>query len=359
MLATGDVTLQSVQSFLPAVNVSRLHDDGATSTHLDLRDISPKDKPWDIHKTAAELVSGIFLSSRDAALMRQGARMRQCAGVLTFAMQQAEEGAKLRLRRAHFCRVRCCPVCQARRSALWRSRLYTALPAIVQANPAGRWLFLTLTVRNCYVPDLRETLQAMNKAWQRLLKRPEFAHVMGWLRTTEVTRSRDGLAHPHFHCLLLVEPSMLSGRGYVPQSRWVELWQECMRLDYPPIVDIRTVKERNTKKAAEDEDEFPVKLPEGMTPGLLRAVMEVAKYTVKNKDMLTDAGWLICYAKQSAGLRFMASGGVLKDVLTMTETEEDLLLLQTDAEVQRVVKMLEFWWQTKRRRYSLKPWSLT
>ncbi|MDI5829464.1 protein rep, partial [Salmonella enterica subsp. enterica serovar Kentucky] len=42
----------------------------------------------------------------------------------------------------------------------------------------------------------------------------------------EVTRGRDGSAHPHFHTLMMVPPSMLSGRDYVKQYRWVELWRD-------------------------------------------------------------------------------------------------------------------------------------
>ena len=315
-----------------------------------LQDVSPRDKPWDIHKFAAEHVAGVFL--RDAALAKQGARMRQCAGVLKFGMKQGEEGGKLRLRRAHFCRVRVCPTCQWRRSLLWRARLYQALPAIIKANPQGRWLFLTLTVRNCYIPDLRETLQAMNKAWHRLVMRPEFAHVLGWLRTTEVTRGRDGSAHPHFHVLLLVRPCML-GKEYVPQSRWAELWQECMRADYLPIVDIRAVRERPPRKGS-DEDPFPVELPEGMSPGLARAILEVAKYSTKDADLLADDGWLICFARQVRGLRFIAAGGVLKDVLQFdAETNEDLLL-QSVKKVEEVERKLVFWWQSRERHYVLK-----
>lgn len=312
-----------------------------------LRAISPRDKPWDIHKAAAEHVSGVLLN--DAALAKQGARMRQCAGVLHFGWREAEEGAKLRLRRAQFCRVRVCPVCQWRRSLMWRARLYQALPSIIKANPQGRWLFLTLTVRNCYIPDLRETLQAMNKAWHALVKRQEFRHVLGWLRTTEVTRGRDGSAHPHFHVLLLVKPGMLS-KYYVPQSRWAELWQECMRLDYLPIVDIRAVTERPRKG---EDDPFPVELPDGMSPGLARAILEVAKYSTKDKDLTADTGWLLCFTKQVRGLRFLAAGGVLKDVLQFdAETNADLLL-QTAEKVLEAETKLQFWWQTNKRAYVL------
>ncbi|MCZ5213731.1 protein rep, partial [Escherichia coli] len=60
--------------------------------------------------------------------------------------------------------------------------------------------------------------------------RKEFLPVQGWIRTTEVTRGSDGSAHPHFHTLMMVPPSMLSGDGYVKHARWVELWREWQKI---------------------------------------------------------------------------------------------------------------------------------
>ncbi|MGZ7278142.1 protein rep, partial [Streptococcus pyogenes] len=71
----------------------------------------------------------------------------------------------MRLRSAEFCRVRHCPVCQWRRSLMWQARFYQALPRIVADYPDSRWMFLTLTVRNCDIADLAETLTAMNAAF--------------------------------------------------------------------------------------------------------------------------------------------------------------------------------------------------
>ena len=68
----------------------------------------------------------------------------------------------------------------------------------------------------------------MNKAWQRLIQRKLFPAI-GWLRSTEVTRGKDGSAHPHFHCLLLVSSSYFSGKGYLKQNDWVEMWRSSLR----------------------------------------------------------------------------------------------------------------------------------
>ena len=104
---------------------------------------------------------------------RYASRIDKCSGVLRFAWAGDPETGeiRLRLREAHFCRVRHCPVCQWRRSLMWLARFYDALPEIQQAHPKARWLFLTLTVKNCGIGELRGQLQAMNQAWRRLVVR--------------------------------------------------------------------------------------------------------------------------------------------------------------------------------------------
>lgn len=280
-----------------------------------LTDYSPKDAPWDIHRAQAQQVEGLYQGTVFDSL---AGRIRGCSGYLGFAWEVDQETGEMRLklRAAEFCRVRHCPVCQWRRSLMWQARFLKALPAIEQAYPTARWLFLTLTVRNMPITELRASIQEMNKAWNRLRLRREFAgNVQGWIRTTEVTKGQDGLAHPHFHCLLMVRPSYF-GKCYVKHERWVELWQECARLDYRPSVDIRVVRPKL-----------------GSTDSPLRAaIAETLKYAVKPEDLL-DRDWLIELTRQVHKLRFIASGGALKDILRETEeSDEDLMLLDEDGE---------------------------
>ncbi|CSW30756.1 replication protein [Shigella sonnei] len=123
-----------------------------------------------------------------------------CSGLLRFGWSTIMETGetRLRLRSAQCCRVRHCPVCQWRRTLMWQARFYQALPKIVVDYPSSRWLFLTLTVRNCEIGELGTVLTAMNAAFKRMEKRKELSPVQGWIRATEVTRGKDGSAHPHF-----------------------------------------------------------------------------------------------------------------------------------------------------------------
>ncbi|WP_253939063.1 protein rep, partial [Klebsiella pneumoniae] len=131
-----------------------------------------------------------------------------------------------------------------RPSLIWQARFYQSLPRLVADYPDARWMFLTLTVRNCAIGELGETLHRMNAGFQRLKDRKEFSPVQGWIRTTEVTRGSDGRAHPHFHTLMMVPPSRLSGRDYFKHAREVDRGRGCLRVDYEPHVTVAPVKPR-------------------------------------------------------------------------------------------------------------------
>lgn len=289
----------------------------ASNTDIALTDYSKRDKPWDKHRSQAQDVMAIYETEKD--FERYADRINDCSGVLRFGQVIDQETGEfgLKLREAQFCRVRNCPVCQWRRSLMWQARFYQSLPQIEQEHPKGRWLFLTLTVPNCPVNELRATLQAMGKGWQRLTQRKEFKPVLGFIRTTEVTHGKDGNAHPHFHALLLVKPSYF-GHSYVTQDRWLELWRSCMRDDSIMSVDVRAVKSLNKNDPK---------------TGLQRAAAETLKYSVKPDDMINNPQWFLEMTKQVHKLRFMATGGVLKDVLRQDEeTDEDLIVADDVAE---------------------------
>lgn len=228
---------------------------------------------------------------------------------------------------------------------MWQARFYQSLPDLVTAHPKSRWIFLTLTVRNCDISDLKQTLQYMNKSWHRLVKRKEFKPVLGWVRTTEVTRGKDGSAHPHFHALLMVPPSMLAGNNYVKQSRWVELWGDCLRVDYAPNIDVRAVKARAPKSGQTPLD--------ATAAALQGAVAETLKYSTKPDDLLADQGWFLELTKQTHKLRFVATGGALKNVLKVDqESDQDLISPEGDqGEEGEDEPLLAFGWNPSARKY--------
>lgn len=289
-------------------------------------------KPWEIRKSQNENVGSVYAGA--AEFERYAARMADCSGWLRFDLVDGS----LKFKGASFCRVRSCPVCQWRRSLMLQARFYKKIPELFEADKSARWLFITLTVRNCVITELGETLDAMNTAWARFVKRKEFSGVRGWVRATEVTRGKDDSAHPHFHVLAMVPPSMLAGRGYVKHSAWVELWRDCLRVDYLPMVDVRRVNAGADFVVSEG----------GEAAGVKRAVREVFKYAVKPSDMTRGGGgsWLLELTRQTHGRRFLAAGGVLRSVLAKESSKVD-----REESTENGADLVSFGWRESEQRY--------
>ena len=208
----------------------------------------------------------------DAGTRDIGQKIANCAHTLKADLLiHPELRPEVNLKAAHVCNTRLCPFCEWRRTRAWRARLTDGLTALYGDQPKLRGVFLTLTVRNPRLEDLGATLDHMNKAWSRLIKRSFFPSDK-WFRRTEITitgvpGSNCFSAHPHFHVLLLVRPSYFS-TGYIKQTTWQKEWMDAARLDYPPVVDVRASK----KKCGNGTDS------ESAAKG---SVLEAAKYATK------------------------------------------------------------------------------
>ena len=297
---------------------------------LYLNDLSERDKPWDKHRGNADKAANHYRGTKDFA--RYAQRMDFCSQLLDFRLVPDEHEYKLKLDAARFCRVRYCPVCQWRRSLMWKAKAFKILPMVVEAYPKYRWLFLTLTVRNCPISELRTTLKWLNQSWQRMVQRKVFPAI-GWIRSTEVTRGKDGSAHPHFHCLLLVKPSYF-GKYYMKQNDWVDLWRSSLRVDYNPVLDIRPVRR-------------------GHQP--MELVPEILKYCVKESDLVADREWFLELTRQMRKLRTVATGGVLKEYLKQLEEEPEDLIGKDENKTEEEVDEghLYFGWKRKEKKYKM------
>jgi plasmid rolling circle replication initiator protein Rep len=322
-----------------------------------LSDVSPRHKPWDQHRAEADEVQQAYAGgarrnseANSYRHQRYAERVEHCSQVLEFARDpppaadaqkvQASGKQKLKLKNAWFCRVRHCPVCQWRRSLMWQAKVYRALPALLRDYPDTRFLFMTLTIRNCEVKDLRATLILMAKAWQRLTQLRCWP-ARGWVRAVEITRSqRDRSAHPHYHCLLMVPPAYFQG-DYLKQAEWAELWRQCLRINYRPVVDIRTVK-LDLVQSSQRVNKPPARMWE--------AVAEILKYAVKPSDMIRDHDWLLALTDQVHKIRGVAVGGILKRYIKEREPD-DLTQEPGEGKPEVSAEQLFFGWKQTVRRY--------
>lgn len=305
-----------------------------------LASVSARDSVWDSHRVDTLIIQKMY--TIESEFERYGERLDNCSGWLKFGYNEVNG---LVLKQAFFCRVRYCAMCQWRKSLLWKALMYKTYDEVMQKHPTHRFIFLTLTIKNPLIGDLRETLQYMNKSWQRFIKRKEFmTPVDGWIRTTEVTRPKhpedkdkeykrvcpttgNTHAHPHFHIILMVKPSYF-GKSYIKHELWQEIWRDCLRVDYLPQVDVRTIKSK--KKGCADDD----------YEGMKSAIAETLKYAVKPSEIMhqnedpKSREWFYELTRQTHKLRFVATGGVLKNALKPDNdiTNDDLIDTGNDDE---------------------------
>lgn len=288
---------------------------------------------WDEARRDADLTSWLYRGHTDSRVRRWGERIAGCGHSLTYEWKRREDGTwGRRLRAARLCRVRTCPICMWRRSLRLQTEIEGRLSVLREKRPELRPVMLTLTVRNCELQDLRETVREMLRGWSRLTRRVSFSGVKGWLRSVEVTPGKrgPGFAHPHIHALLLVDETW--EMAHFERNLWVSEWGAVCRLDYAPIIDVRPVTNEG-------------------------GVIEVLKYCVKTADYANDKDWLPSVALSLDRLRVFASGGLIR--VTEPELKDDEEQGQTVEAPPYVpgVKKIRFCvniiyiWNRKRRKY--------
>lgn len=293
-----------------------------------LSENSEKDKPWAKHRVNSLSVENHYNFSGIYKFKRYAERMNQCASFLEFG-EDAIDNKKIKLVKAHFCRVRMCPVCSWRRTLALLARFYQSFPSFAESNPDLAYIYVVLTVKNPEMSELRSTISDMSKAWARLRHRKAFRFVKGWIKTVEVTKGQDGNPHPHINLLLAVPKHYFSSRDYIKKESWVALWRSVMRLDYDPSVFVQKVRKRKNKDFLKND-------MEQSASDVMYAAREVFKYSVKEADYVDDIDFLFGLTREISGLRFFAAGGCFKDILKVNEdgkgdiTEEEMMIADNE-----------------------------
>ncbi|NEQ78473.1 MAG: protein rep [Okeania sp. SIO2C9] len=300
---------------------------------IPLSDLSERDKPWDVHRAESDRIEQHYQGTE---FQSYADRIHFCSDFLDFILAPHTEGElRLKLYSARFCRVRTCMVCCWRKSLRWKAKAYQMLPRFIDDHPAYRFLFLTLTVKNCEIWELRETLDWMNKGFTRLSRLKAFPGE-GWIKSVEVTKGRRGDAHPHFHVLLGVKASYF-GRNYLSQKKWVEFWQKSLRCDYKPILDVQALKSKDS---------------------LVGLVAEVIKYQTKPTNLIghgraEDRDWFLEYTRQMHNTKAISVGGIFRDYFRELEKEPEDLIGRDENSDDLDEGHLYFGWKRKQKKYKL------
>lgn len=240
------------------------------------------------------------------------------------------------------CKSKFCPYCQWRAARKVEELVNKALDKL-QAQKISRdktkysLVGITLTVQNCTGANLKETIDTMLKAWDKLMDRKAVKAICkGYIRNLEITRNINkksawyGTFHPHIHAVMLVNQSYYQGKCYINQSEWAQLWSDAVGITTPavgskadaeaaeaanlPIVWVRKVK--NAHQAVKYN-----------VAGLYKHDdADDAKEGIMTGDKAFDAETIEWITTATAKRRLFSAGGLLKNIMSALKnanTDED------------------------------------
>lgn len=214
---------------------------------------------------------------------------------------------KKELAEARFCKVKWCPMCAWLRARKLANELKSVLQQIEDQRQVA-YLFLTLTIKNPPLAELRETINTMSKAFNNLSKEDIFKRaIKGYVRAFEFLgdSTKEGEAHPHIHAILVVSKGYFKGKNYIKQEQWVELWKKYLKADYMPIIHITKIKAKNEKWKESDS-----------------AVYETIKYCAKPLEVkkLSNENFKLL-EEQTSHIRQYNKGGLIKTIKPRKDDE--------------------------------------
>lgn len=248
-------------------------------------------------RTQTDRIAGFY------AAMGEKGKAERCISCGKFLEYGITQEGKTRLIRASFCHLRMCPQCAW---LLSRKRAVDLFKCLEEPEHTGkRFIFLTLTVKNCSAGELGRTLDLMYeglRSWT--YKKTAFLcrRTLGMVKKLEVTYNRRKRTfHPHFHILCEVPESYFTDkRLYLSKNEYAEKWRDTLGLDYVPVCDVRAVKEGDKK-----------------------SVLETAKYSAKDVDYGLSLEVFKIFDSALKGRRLYTPQGSFKDTMRRLKLDPD------------------------------------
>ena len=272
----------------------------------------------------------------DDRFLKWAYRVENCGTYLEFFNWQK---AGLKVKSANFCTDRLCAMCNWRRSL----RMFAKLSKIIQSkqyqDTGYKNLFLTLTVKNCGIDELHESIKDIFYSFDKFLKNKAIKlAVKGYFRALEVTFNKDTKTfHPHLHIILAVPENYFTRHYYLSQEKLSYIWKQSLDddenyINHPPVVDIR--KFRDSK-----------------------GIAEASKYVIKSdgkflKNISNEA--LRILRLELGGTRLVGFGGIFRKIaaelkLTMADDVVENDLPEDDV----LLEILKYRWSVGLKNYEI------
>lgn len=243
-----------------------------------------------------------------AGLRKRAARMAECGDITVY--KWCPSCGHTHMSSGNLCRDRLCPLCAWRLSLARYGQMMEVLDLLAgdMTREDIHVSMMTLTVRNCTIRDLHDTLADMNKAWASIRHAKYFSDsVWGWARSIEITyNAASRTYHPHMHILLFWKSNASNGKF---NTAVVRTWKHSLGLNYNPIwhhedayvgSGVEEYRWREQRRDAADA-----------------AAREAGKYVVKSQLLqeIPD-DHLKLFADAIAGFHMVSYGGAIKTART-------------------------------------------
>lgn len=278
--------------------------------------VTGKKRKWDLHKQnnlkLVELYKQAIKISPNVISPKRLQDLADCASQLEY-LQDAEGNKKLY--KTYFCRVRLCPMCQWRRSLKLFSQVSKITDYINQQNDNQvRYLFITLTQKNCNGSELVQEINKINKSFSLLVDKTKHVQpatkfkkmLLGYIKSTEVTYNpKTKTYHPHLHCIFAVQGEYFNKENYINKNSWRAIWADLLKVDYLPQINVQAIKPARQQKAVAELAKYPAKVSSILNLPQAQAVQVVMDLTT------------LCYKR-----RFVAFGGIFKKTKALLKMQD-------------------------------------
>lgn len=275
-----------------------------------------KKRKWDLHKQnnlkLVELYKQAIKINPNVISPKRLQDLADCASQLEY-LQDAEGNKKLY--KTYFCRVRLCPMCQWRRSLKLFSQVSKITDYINQQNNNQvRYLFITLTQKNCSGSELVQEINKINKSFSLLVDKTKRVQpatkfkkmLLGYIKSTEVTYNpKTKTYHPHLHCIFAVQEEYFNKVNYINKNTWRSIWADLLKIDYLPQINVQAIKPARQQKAVAELAKYPAKVSSILNLPQAQAVQVVIDLTT------------LCYKR-----RFVAFGGIFKKTKALLKMQD-------------------------------------
>lgn len=274
-----------------------------------------KKRKWDLHKQnnlkLVELYKQAIKINPSVISPKRLQDLADCASQLEY-LQDAEGNKKLY--KTYFCRVRLCPMCQWRRSLKLFSQVSKITDYINQQNDDVRYLFITLTQKNCCGSELVQEINKINKSFSLLVDKTKRVQpatkfkkmLLGYIKSTEVTYNpKTKTYHPHLHCIFAVQGEYFNKANYINKNSWRAIWADLLKVDYLPQINVQAIKPARQQKAVAELAKYPAKVSSILNLPQTQAVQVIIDLTT------------LCYKR-----RFVAFGGIFKKTKALLKLQD-------------------------------------